>query len=257
MVLLDPTGARPLYKQLKEYLYEEIEKGNLKPDQQIPSERELCQRFRLSRTTVRQALAEAIAEGIFYRIQGKGTFVANPQKVEQQAFAITNFMDTIRAKGWQPGMEVLEHRVIAVDIELSKILQVGIGEEIIFLRALGTGDGEPMGLYTVYLPYELGRSIIESSGNREQQGLWIPLLNHHAQKLGLDLAYADQGFEAEAARGSTAELLQVPEGAPILKVTSITYTSKDVPVEFRRVCYRGDKYRFTIRRRYRETGTYR
>jgi len=72
-----------------------------------------------------------------------------------------------------------------------------------------------------------------------------------------DLAYADQGFEAEAARGSTAELLQVPEGAPILKVTSITYTSKDVPVEFRRVCYRGDKYRFTIRRRYRETGTYR
>jgi len=248
--LLDPAGATPLYKQLKEYLYEEIEKGNLKPDQQIPSERELCQQFNLSRTTVRQALAEAIAEGVFYRIQGKGTFVANPKKVEQQAYAITSFMDTIRARGWQPGMEVLEHRVIAADIELSRILQVGIGEELVFLRALGTGDGEPLGLYTVYLPYELGRSII-ADDDREQQGLWIPLLNHHAKKLGLDLAYADQDFEAEAARGSTAELLQVPEGAPILKVTSITYTSKDVPVEFRRVYYRGDKYRFNIRRRYK------
>lgn len=249
--MLGLTGSRPLYKQLKEYLYEEIEKGRLKPDQQIASERELCRRFRLSRTTVRQALAEAIAEGVFYRIPGKGTFVAKPKKVEQQAYAITNFMDTMLAKGWQPGMEVLEQQVIPADIELSKILQVGIGEKLVYLRLLGKGDDEPMALYTIYLPHELGRSITESQqNNQEGHGLWIPLLTHHAKKLGLDLAYADQGFEAGNAHGSVAELLQIPEGAPILKVTSITYTSDDIPVEFRRVCYRGDKYRFTIRRKF-------
>ncbi|NLJ34112.1 MAG: GntR family transcriptional regulator [Firmicutes bacterium] len=249
--MLGNNETRPLYKRLKDYLYGEIEKGNLRPNQQIASERELCRRFNLSRTTVRQALAEAIAEGTFYRIQGKGTFVAAPKKVEQQVNAITNFMDTIKSRGWRPGMEVLEHRIISADIEMAKILQVKAGEDIVHLRALGKGDAEPTGLYIIYLPYELGRSIIdEGDEDRRKYGLWIPLLSYHAQKLGLDLAYADQGFEAVVAGLNIAELLQVPEGAPIIKVTSIAYTSKDIPVEFRRVYYRGEKYRFTIRRRY-------
>ncbi len=257
MALLGGDGTRPLYKRLKDYLYGEIEKGNLQPNQQIASERELCRRFDLSRTTVRQALAEAIAEGTFYRIQGKGTFVADPKRVEQQVSAITNFMDTIKSKGWRPGMEVLEHKIIPADIEMAKILQVEAGEDVVFLRALGKGDAEPTGLYIIYLPYELGLSIIEEGEeDRRKYGLWIPLLNHHAQKLGLDLAYADQGFEAVVARLNTAEILQVPEGAPILKVTSIAYTSRDIPVEFRRVYYRGEKYRFTIRRRYDDGTAY-
>jgi GntR family transcriptional regulator len=70
---LDPT---PLRDQLAAFLRGEIESGELRPDDQLPSESRLVQEFGLSRGTVRAAVKILVDEGLVVVIQARGAFVA-------------------------------------------------------------------------------------------------------------------------------------------------------------------------------------
>ena len=65
------------YEIIKQEIKEQIEDNILKPNQVIKSENEMCQCYKVSRVTVRKAIDELCAEGILYRIKGKGCFVAD------------------------------------------------------------------------------------------------------------------------------------------------------------------------------------
>src|SRR5918994_6822716 len=76
---LDRSSFVPLYYQLQELLKEQIESGGWKPGDRLPSEPELARRYAVSRVVVRQALAILQDDGQIVRIQGRGTFVAEPK----------------------------------------------------------------------------------------------------------------------------------------------------------------------------------
>src|SRR4030043_1085420 len=116
----DPT---PLYRQLLAILHQQIEERKYKPDDPIPSERSLCQTYKISRITVRQAISEMINEGTLYRKQGKGTFVAK-QKVNQGLVRLGNFARTVLDLGMKPSTKVLEHEVLPADIQLAKVRDI-------------------------------------------------------------------------------------------------------------------------------------
>ena len=72
-----PAGAATIVKNeaVKEFLVRQIESA-LGPHDRLPTERELAERFGISRMTVRRALDRLELEGRVYRVQGAGTFVA-------------------------------------------------------------------------------------------------------------------------------------------------------------------------------------
>ena len=72
---LDSKQPIPIYFQLKTLLIEEILTGKYGADGRLPTEHELCERFRISRTPVSRALAELADEGILIRHRRRGTFV--------------------------------------------------------------------------------------------------------------------------------------------------------------------------------------
>jgi len=76
MAAIDRNSAIPLYYQLKLYFTERIEKGELRPGDQLPTEMELCEQLGVSRAPVRQAMTELVQEGLIYRRAGQGSFVA-------------------------------------------------------------------------------------------------------------------------------------------------------------------------------------
>jgi GntR family transcriptional regulator of arabinose operon len=76
----------PKYLQLKQEILSWLHSGRLKPDEQMPSENEIAEQFQMSRQTVRQTFGELEQDGWLFRVQGKGTFVSNPQS--QKALAI-------------------------------------------------------------------------------------------------------------------------------------------------------------------------
>ena len=105
---IDPSSPVPKYFQLREILLDLIEDAELPVDAPIPSERELCQRFGLSRMTVRQAVDHLVTEGRLYRVPGKGTFVARP-KIEMP-LRLVSFTEDMRARGLEPGARDLDRR---------------------------------------------------------------------------------------------------------------------------------------------------
>jgi DNA-binding transcriptional regulator YhcF (GntR family) len=75
---IDPKQPVPLYYQLKTLLVEEILDGRYAPAGRLPTEHELCDRYRISRTPVSRALSELAEEGVILRHRRRGTFV-NPR----------------------------------------------------------------------------------------------------------------------------------------------------------------------------------
>ncbi|MEI6157324.1 MAG: GntR family transcriptional regulator, partial [Atribacterota bacterium] len=79
MTILDRKTPIPLYYQLIEMIRKQVETSVLSPGVTIPSERELSEKYHISRPTVRQAIQELVHEGLLYRERGKGTFVSKPK----------------------------------------------------------------------------------------------------------------------------------------------------------------------------------
>lgn len=69
--------SRPLYMMIQDYILDQIRKGNWKPDDQIPPERELAEQFQVSRITAKAAIVGLVNKGYLSRQRGKGTFVAH------------------------------------------------------------------------------------------------------------------------------------------------------------------------------------
>jgi ABC-type glycerol-3-phosphate transport system substrate-binding protein len=96
---IDRRVPIPAYYQLKQLLKEQIQQGQLKPGDQVPTEAELCERYQLSRTPVRQALLELTAEGLLVRTPGRGTFVSLPAPAVQPHTALRVIISDDRWRG--------------------------------------------------------------------------------------------------------------------------------------------------------------
>ena len=236
-----------LYVQLKELLAEGIREHKFKQHEQIPSERELCEQYNLSRTTVRQGISLAISEGLLYRIQGKGTFVAEP-KIDQGLVRLTGFEETLLIRGLKPSMAVIEAHLITADVQIATLLGLDLGADVASFKLLGIANNEPMVLFHYYLPAALGREAIVTIREYEQRGEWFSFTRYYREQKHIDLGLARQTFEATVAAPQHAELMLLPEGSPLFKVTSIIYTRQESPIELRRAYYRGDRYKFNVSR---------
>src|SRR5690242_10763453 len=129
MATLAKGGPLPRYYQLKEILHAKIRAGQWQPGVLIPSERELCEQYGLSRMTVRQGITELVREGLLYRVQGKGTFVARP-RITQQLMVLTGFSQDMIARGCVPGAQVLDQRMVPASQEVAERLRVREGQPI-------------------------------------------------------------------------------------------------------------------------------
>jgi GntR family transcriptional regulator, transcriptional repressor for pyruvate dehydrogenase complex len=69
-----------LYEQIVQQIEESIVKGDLKPGDQLPAERELAQRFGVSRTAVREAVKALREKGLVEAFSGRGTFITDGTK---------------------------------------------------------------------------------------------------------------------------------------------------------------------------------
>lgn len=96
------------YEIIKQEIKEQIKDNILKPNQVIKSENEMCQCYKVSRVTVRKAIDELCAEGILYRIKGKGCFVR--ELADQKRSRIYSFTEAVRNEGKLPGQEAVVFR---------------------------------------------------------------------------------------------------------------------------------------------------
>jgi GntR family transcriptional regulator len=238
---IDRNSPLPYYVQLKEALTEAIESGLWEAGERIPSEPELCRRFGVSRTVVRQALKEMTYQGLVVREKGRGTFVAEP-KISSSSLvhSLVGFYEDMAERGHAPVAEVLEQAIEPASAKLMTILGIEATTPVIKLVRLRFVQGEPIVLVTSYLPYDLCPKLADA--DLSEQSLYAFLKAEY----GLSVASGRRRIDAVAANENEARLLQVAEGAPLLKLDSVSYLEDGTPLEYFHGVFRGDRSRFEI-----------
>jgi GntR family transcriptional regulator len=232
---INHRSAVPKYHQLREILLELMD-GELAVGEPIPSERELAERYALSRMTVRQAVDSLVGEGRLERVAGVGTFVAAP-KMDVQ-IRLASFSDDMRSRGMQPGSTVLSLDRIAAGQHVAKELEVAPGDPVIRLDRLRYADGVPMSVQSTYIPEPLVPGLID-------RGLDGSLHVQLRERYGLELTWGEETIEAGTADAATASLLEIADRSVVLRVRRRTYAG-DQLVEFDTSSYRADRYQLWV-----------
>jgi GntR family transcriptional regulator len=231
MAEIDLRSPVPKYYQLKEIIRDMIEKQELGPGQAIPPERELCERYGVSRMTARQAVMELVNEGLLYRVQGLGTFVAEA-KVPQDTGRLTSFTQDMRERGMEVSSTVVGIGEEAAGPVVARLLRIDPGDRIIRVRRVRNADGKPMALETSHLLYEVAKSILDV--DLSERSLYEEL-----GKAGVRIVEAEQSYEAVLVNEVESEHLGVPVGSPALLIERVTYDAKGRPFEYVKSVYRG------------------
>lgn len=230
-------GPLPRYYQLKEIMREKIRAGEWKSGDLIPSERELGEQYGISRMTARQAITELVNEGLFYREQGKGTFVSR-HKITQQLINLTGFTEDMKARGQRPGSRVVSAQMIPADEVLAERLRIKPGQMVFCLQRLRLADDEPLAIEISNLSFMGCERLLEE--DLEKNSLYRLL----EDKYGQTLLEAEQELEAGLIGPDEAQLLQVSTGSAALFIRRTTYTERDHPIEYAKSVYCGNKYVF-------------
>lgn len=234
--MLDKTGTIPIYSQVKEFVREKIDVGVWPPGTLIPSERDFCEQFGISRMTVRQALGELVSEGLVVREKGKGTFVALP-RLRQRLTRLSGFTDDMHARGKAPGATLLSIRLVPAKPFAARALGILPQESIIVIERLRLADGEPLAIESSHLHVAGMMDLV----GREQVDSLYRLLN---DEFGVQPTRAEQEIEASRATTREEELLRLERGAPVLRTRRTTYDAHGRPFEYAEAVYRGDRYTF-------------
>lgn len=225
----------PLYHQIRELLREEILGGKCQPGDRIPSEHELSVRYGVSRITAKQAVEDLAKEGLVYRVQGKGTFVAKP-RVEHNLTRLISFSEQMVNRGMKPSTQVLEKEVVVAREEVVRALALPEQSLVYKLRRLRLADGEVMGLQTAFVSTDLCPNLLEEISHN------ISLYMIFKEKYGLVPCRASETYNAILLSAYEASLLQVPEGSPALLVSRTAYLKDGRPLEHVISFLRGDRY---------------
>ncbi|HWC82470.1 MAG TPA: GntR family transcriptional regulator [Pseudonocardiaceae bacterium] len=228
-------GPRPKHVQLREILRALITE-DLPPGAPIPSERDLAARYRVSRLTVRSAVARLVADGLLTTVRGKGTYTRQ-QRMDLRLY-LMSFTQDMRQRGRVPSTEVLAAAEDIPSVDTAAALGLELGESAFRLTRLRRADDIPLAVERGWyhrgrLPGLLDLDLTDS--------LYIQL----AERAGVVFDHATQTVWAEAADRETARLLGLRAGAPLLVFRRVS-SRQGLPVEDMTSWYRGDHYQVSM-----------
>jgi GntR family transcriptional regulator len=245
---INPNSPVPKYFQLREILLDLIE-TELAADSPIPSERELCERYGLSRMTVRQAVDSLVADGKLFKVQGRGTFVSKllrPKSSEifvakpktDLQIRLASFTQDMQRRGMVPASRTLAFERLEAPAHLARELGIAVGDPIVRLERLRFADGIPMAVERNHLPEVRVPGLLTDGVPRS-------LYEHLAERYGYNLTWGEQTIEASTADAEDAPLLDIPTGGVVLRMTRRSYAG-DVLIEYDVASYRADRYQLWV-----------
>ncbi len=234
-ITLDRNSFVPLYHQLYELLRRQIDAGEYKPGDQLPTEAELAAIYAISQVTIRSALNMLVDAGAIYRRKGQGTFVA-PAPIASNLTQLVSVEDDFRQRGLAFRVVLIKAALAPVSKKSAQALQMEVGEELVVIERLFLVDNEPVCFEGSYLVLRYCAGILQ------QLPAETPLSTMLAQNYGLIATKSDQTIRARTAGAEHGKLLHIAPQEPVLFVERVVYSHRNVPFMLARVFARGDRY---------------
>jgi GntR family transcriptional regulator len=229
------TSRLPLHHQLYDLLRGKIRSGEWKEGQMIPAEPELINQYEVSRSVIRQVLNRLVNEGLIFRQQGRGSFVAE-RSLEEGLSRIISFTEDMRQRGLTPKTHVLFAGLVPAPEVIAERLGIQAGDELARLERLRLANDEPMSIEETYLVHRYFPGVL----NEDYAG--ISLRENLYLKYHVRINHARQVIRAVQASSEQARLLTTKGRTPLLFIERVSFSEQNQPVEFLRIYYRGDRY---------------
>ncbi len=230
-------AAAPLYSQISESLLECIESGALAPGDRLPPERELSQMLGVNRLTLRRALRMLEQQGLLTRLQGKGTYVAEP-KIEREAGRLVSFTRGMSRRGYSVGTRLVSVEQRPVEASLARELKLPASAPVYSIVRLKTLNQEPVLIERYTIPVRRFPGL--DRFDLEARSIYDILQAEYS----VTIQRARQSLEPVGADEFDASLLGIAEGAPLMLERRLSFDQDGDPVEYGRDLYRGDRFRF-------------
>ena len=233
----DQLVRDPVYQQLNELLQRLIRSGEFKAGQQFLTEREVSDRFGISRVTANKALSHLVVAGLLEFRKGVGSFVRDGV-LDYDLQSLMSFTRKAKLAGKRPETRVLRFRSLKAgeaDETVQAALRLTRSEALYYFERLRLADSEPVILERRHLVARycpgLTRALVKGS-----------LYDLLTGRYGLSVTTVDQTLQAISLSEGDARLLRVPAGAASLRVRAVGQA--DSPLWLEETLYRGDRYEF-------------
>lgn len=238
MAPLEPESFIPLYAQLAERFANIIRERHASiVGAALPSEAECIDYFKVSRPTVRQAMAKLLTEGLIVRGRGRGTFVA-PQRINHDLSQA--FEDEMRVAKKEVSFQLLERRTIATPDAARKALRLPEGAGVERIRRLRLLEGEVFGYEERFVAVERSEKISDDALKKKAI---VSLIREFSGEAPANFALTITSVGANAKQ---SKLLGVPQGTPLLSSEHTYYLGMGEPVLYGIVLFHGERYQFSI-----------
>lgn len=224
-------GPAPKYAQLRAALVA-MATTDLRPDDALPSERELMSRYGVSRATVRRAIDAMVTDGVLHRIQGKGTFVSRPRL--ESDLHLASFSQDMKRRGLAPSTAILTLELDSPTNEVASALELPRRGRAWHLERIRFANDVPIALEDGWYPHQL----LPDLDHQDLSGSLYALLSRH---YGLTIDHASQTLWGETADPPTVRRLKAPTHAALLVFRRVS-SAGGTPVEYVVSRYRGDRY---------------
>ena len=237
-VEIDKNSRVPVYVQVMNMFIRQIEEGNLAEKEKLPTERELCQLYGISRSTVRQVFHELEKDGYVTIIKGRGAFVSQA-RLHQEMSGFYSFTQDMKKLGKTISTILIDFSQVPCDERISKKMKCKPGENILRFTRVRYADQDPMLIVKTHL---LGTRFKNFDHRRLiSESLYDMLGNTY----NVVFSKGRETLQSVIARGDEASLLEIPPGAPCMKIDRYTY-EKDSIIEYAVAIARGDKFQYNI-----------
>lgn len=215
------NAGTSLHRQVFNVLRDEIGRGVYAGTGALPKEEAICERFGVSRITVRRALADLAAQGLVERRHGLGTFVTE-QTAGRQAPSLS-LVDSLRKAAQDTQVKVIEVSQAEAPPDIAAQLQLAPGERALHALRLRSMDRRPVMLTDAWIPAAMSTGV--SAAALRKHALYELLMNQ-----GVRFGSVVQEISAQLADPTLAGLLDLEVGAPLLKLLRLMHNQANEPV---------------------------
>jgi Transcriptional regulators len=214
-----------------------ISVNRLTANTRIPSERDLCEMWGVSRTTLRSAVDTLVEYGLLYRVLGSGVYVAEP-KLVRNLVGVTSLNDEIRQKGIHMSTKIVHVGVTEVTKQISRKLKIPLGRKVYeYVRVRAVGYKSCI-LETLYLECQSFPDFDKHYTERGSMDYLYRNIYHKKQTSGEEHISVTYVSEEEAA------LLDIRQGDPVFFTSGVVHDETDKPMYYYKSLFRADQFKF-------------
>ncbi|HHG89761.1 MAG TPA: GntR family transcriptional regulator [Devosia sp.] len=235
---VDRRSTIPLYHQLFLNLRDRLFSGEWKAGELFLRDSDIEQSYGVSRITVRKAMDSLVGEGLVVRFRGRGTFVAALPVSDLTKFSPLRPLDFDDIEG-EYRREIIKVGKVLVSKHTADRLRVPENHQVSVLRLLHWGGDTPVCTEAIFVDDFKWPDIFDLR-TLEQENV-----SEIYRRRGMKIKTVRQSVSAVLPAPETARKLALEPGQPALYITRVSYSADDVPVDFRLIYCRGDRYVLT------------